>query len=78
MYLTQYIYRTGSRNIATFNKETDQVTMRGLDNVGLSKDEWGPKNIQPKYYIYGVCMIVKWHDQEGQIFHPNENKINQF
>ena len=35
----QNIYRTGSRNIATFNKETDQVTMRGLDNVGLSKDE---------------------------------------
>ena len=39
MYLMQNIYRTGSRNIATFNKETDQVTMRGLDNVGLSKDE---------------------------------------
>merc|ERR1711983_266344 len=32
-------YRSDSRNIASFNRETGKVTMRGLDNMGMSKDQ---------------------------------------
>ena len=32
--------RSDSQNIASYNRETGRVTMRGMDNMGLSKDQW--------------------------------------
>jgi len=32
-------YRSDSQNIASYNRETGRLTMRGMDNMGLSKDQ---------------------------------------